>query len=83
MSNYYYLDMTHTVLLPVLYCINAELREAESQLDLIILSYIIIIIFFFVISHWILSLNFYEQMNSSNKRKLHSQAVYTTRLSTL
>ena len=47
MSNYYYLDMTHTVLLPVLYCINAELREAESQLDLIILSYIIIIIFFF------------------------------------
>ena len=45
MSNYYYLGMTHIVLLPVLYCINAELREADSQLDLIILSYIIIIIF--------------------------------------
>lgn len=44
MSNYYYLGMTHTVLLPVLHSINAELREADSQLDLIILSYIIIII---------------------------------------
>ena len=45
MSSYYYLGMTHIVLLPVLHCINAELREADSQLDLIILSYIIIIIF--------------------------------------
>ena len=45
MSSYYYLGMTHTVLLPVLHSINAELREADSQLDLIILSYIIIIIF--------------------------------------
>ena len=47
MSNCYYLGMTHIVLLPVLHSINAELREADSQLDLdlIILSYIIIIIF--------------------------------------